>query len=724
MSKRYYRIKKNRALKNFPDPHVLVPEKNIQIPETEIYDDRKREKNEKSFSINTDRNSDGDCSEKSLENHHEEIDMNMSPDCSGQNSGNSNQNRAFGDHLRDGNSTNNESIHSEDEQSEQRYDENQISFEDKLRMFALKHAKTLRHNVLTDLLRLLRSEGYSNLPQTAKTLLGNVSCTNKKTMISRKETEGSFVYIGIKNQLKKTILPEIYKDSHIKVFVNIDGVQCYNSSNKQFWPIICKVYHENFDILPFVVAIYLGDSKPNDVEHFMTDFISEAEDLTQNGVVLNDKKYTFEIAAMICDAPARAYIKCCKNATGFFACERCVVKGITIENKRVYPEIYCQQRTNESFRMHTGGDHHLPNLLSPLLRLTDFDIIKGVPLDSMHLLLLGVMKLLLEKWTQGKSRQRLTRAQLNLLKQLLDLLKGSVPAEFQRKIFEIREVAKWKATQYRTILLYVGAVVLRDVLPHKYYQHFLLLVVASRILSSKKLAVPYADYANILLREFVSLMPSLYGPGSQVLNVHNLIHISDDVKHFKLPLTEISAFWAENFLGQLKKLIRTPKYPLIQVVKRLTEVDCLPGQKIRIRKKCNSMVLEGAVIKGVMVGEMLIKSKRPDNVVELKDGKLMIINNIVEKKQNDLTNEQSRKFAVEGFPVIKTGDLFSRPDSSQKFGFKEILEVSDKSIVVPIEEIYYSRYEYVLKHRRPFLRQRKPSVENRRLSSFLPICAH
>jgi len=67
-------------------------------------------------------------------------------------------------------------------------------------------------------------------------------------------------------------------------------------------------------------------------------------------------------------------------------------------------------------------------------------------------------------------------------------------------------------------------------------------VFASRILNKESLIADSTDYANDLLRKFFNLLPSLYGRGRQVLSWHNIIHVADDVKHFKIPLNDLSGF--------------------------------------------------------------------------------------------------------------------------------------------------------------------------------------
>ena len=162
--------------------------------------------------------------------------------------------------------------------------------------------------------------------------------------------------------------------------------------------------------------------------------------------------------------------------------------------------------------------HHLPNLTSPLIRIPQFDPIRQVTLDYMHLLCNGVIKTLLERWTgKKKIRAKLGRLTRKQLSNILLSLKGSIPIEFQRKTFELDDIANWKATQYGFFLLYAGPFVLKPVLPTKYYRNFLHLSFASRILCHPTIVLTYTDVADNLLQRFFSELPDLYGENSQVI---------------------------------------------------------------------------------------------------------------------------------------------------------------------------------------------------------------
>lgn len=133
----------------------------------------------------------------------------------------------------------------------------------------------------------------------------------------------------------------------------------------------------------------------------------------------------------------------------------------------------------------------------------------------------------------------------------------------------LMDLGNWKATQFRFFLLYGGGIVLRDVLQSDQYRHFLILYTACRILSCSKLATLKTHYVKRILKTFVKLMPHYYGPKSQTMNIHNLIHIPDDVINIGAPISAFSAFDFENSLGYIKSLIKSPTNTIAQIQRKL-----------------------------------------------------------------------------------------------------------------------------------------------------------
>jgi hypothetical protein len=134
----------------------------------------------------------------------------------------------------------------------------------------------------------------------------------------------------------------------------------------------------------------------------------------------------------------------------------------------------------------------------------------------------------------------------------------------------LSEVERFKATEYRQLLLYTGPVVFHGILSDEIYRHFLLMSVGISLLCNPKYCISCNGYANDLLVLFVQQSQHLYGREFVVYNVHGLIHLAADVANHG-SLDAFSAFPYENYLKSVKRLVRKPETPLPQIVRRLSE---------------------------------------------------------------------------------------------------------------------------------------------------------
>ncbi|KYN07091.1 hypothetical protein ALC62_01947 [Cyphomyrmex costatus] len=302
-------------------------------------------------------------------------------------------------------SSNSESYHDETDKADEQQilettfqvsNEN-ISFKQKIHNWSIKHISCLNNKMLSDLLRILKTE-HDEFPLTATTFLQTkISKNIVRPMLSSNGSFGSYIYFGLEKVLKSMIDPEIYTEDVIEILVNIDGVQIYKNSKQQFWPILIMVHNKKYIVKPQVVAIYLGESTPKSPTQFLDDFITEFLNLITNKITLDtNKAYDIKLLGFVCDTPARAFIKCVKSHVAFYACERCTIKGQTVadKNKRIYTKINCEERNKQSFETRRQPEHHLDNEISPLLRIPEFDPVKSVVLDSMHLFLSTIVSTL------------------------------------------------------------------------------------------------------------------------------------------------------------------------------------------------------------------------------------------------------------------------------------------------------------------------------------------
>lgn len=238
-----------------------------------------------------------------------------------------------------------------------------------------------------------------------------------------------------------------------------------------------------------------------------------------------------------------------------------------------YPYFDIEKRTDKSFRERKDPVHHKEK--TPLENLP-IDMVNDFPVaDPLHLIDFGIMKKCLLIWTRGSKSytRKFLKTDLTKIDSLLTRFKYAMPSELHRAVRPIQQIAHWKALEYRSFLLYLGIVVLKEVLPSDVYKHFLLLFGAITVLSCKKYVESYINIADELLKSYLEFYIEIYGIDSITSNVHNICHITDDVRRFG-PLHTISTYPFENTLHGIKLLIRNGNRQLAQIAKRLLERDC------------------------------------------------------------------------------------------------------------------------------------------------------
>ncbi|XP_035918229.1 uncharacterized protein LOC118516445 isoform X1 [Anopheles stephensi] len=143
--------------------------------------------------------------------------------------------------------------------------------------------------------------------------------------------------------------------------------------------------------------------------------------------------------------------------------------------------------------------------------------------------------------------------------------------EINRRLRHVKFIRYWKATEFRTFLHYVSIIVFKDFMWEEAFNHFLLYFSAITIFSSTKHHHLWA-LAKKMLYKFVKDFANFYGRSNLTSNVHNLIHIYDDVDRFG-PLDKISAYVFENHLQFIKRCIRSGNRCLEQVITRGREFE-------------------------------------------------------------------------------------------------------------------------------------------------------
>jgi len=171
------------------------------------------------------------------------------------------------------------------------------------------------------LLTILRKYGH-DVPKDRRTLLhtpGSVDILDT--------CGGQYVYFGLQKCLHMAACCKPCCDE-LKFQINVDGIPLYSSSSMQLWPVLCSVNNSK----PMMVAMFLGKAKPNCLETFLADFVSEMSELNKNGFMClqceGAANLPVVLHSVVCDAPARAFIKNIYGHKSLNGCERCKAVGM------------------------------------------------------------------------------------------------------------------------------------------------------------------------------------------------------------------------------------------------------------------------------------------------------------------------------------------------------------------------------------------------------------
>ncbi|KAM0736911.1 hypothetical protein ACS0PU_000004 [Formica fusca] len=548
-----------------------------------------------------------------------------------------------------------------------------FNFVEELKLFAV-HSE-IKHVHLNCLLKLLKKAGFNNLPKDSRSLL-------KTPRTSYFEISscppGEYLHYGLKKAIENQLYGSTCIDeTELMLDLNIDGLPIAKSSGACLWPILGKLVHSSLNT-PFVIGIYHGNKKPSSVHKYLAPFINEYKQLQDEGIVINRIKYNVTLRCIICDSPARSYVKCTKQFNGYFSCDKCNEEG-EFRDRMVFLSESASLRTDDTFRSRMNEEHHIG--ISPFESLP-IDMIKQFPLDSLHVVFLGVMKSLLMSWLDNRRCPKFYSPAIQKLSDSIVIAAQWVPKEFNRKPRGLQELCRWKGTEFRLFVLYLGPIILQHFLPRKYLIHFNSLNCAMRILCDPRDCYKNNIYAKELLIYFVQQFKILYGEQYVTSNFHYLIHLNQDVKMYG-PLDSYSTFDFENYMQVLKRMLRKYANPLQQIHRRLSEKH---NRDQHLQKK-NPKILKYPLLKNPVVSELPLgchnehrflqfrmfelSNKRPDNCCFMIDGTIVMIKHI---------GLRENMIVVFGSHFLKKHDISNYPCPSSNMNIYKVGNLSPVQI--------------------------------------------
>ena len=547
-----------------------------------------------------------------------------------------------------------------------------VDVPEQIRTWALENNVT--HRAIDQLLKILNPH-HKSLPLCARTLL-----ETPRSFSIEEVSGGKYIHVGLRRNLE-TRLKDAQRSLGIRkidLSFNIDGLPVHNNSNNNsLWPVLGLIRSEN-DSRPFCIGLYLGQSKPNSVRSYLEPFVKELKEISEMPFHVNGQEFQVDIkkCLFICDTPARAFLKGILGHNATYGCDKCTVKGTWLSQyrKTVFLSTTSPMRTNESFRLRQQDGHHQNEFqdCASLLGWLDIDMVKQFPSDYMHLICLGNVRKLCWLWKKGRKSVRLGSHQMQEISDLIHEAVKLLPTEFSRKTRSILHSERWKATECRLFVLYLGPIILKTVLPDALYKHFLLLASSMLLVTSEDSKNDHS--AGEYLRIFVEHFPKLYGDECLTYNAHNVLHLITDVQEHGA-VDSFSCFPFENHLAAIKRLVRAPNHTLQQVYARLMELEHV--QRPSVKNKNLKLTCEHR--NGPLFHFDGDKPKQFSSI-ELPGFKLCLNdkdcyfygNNKFVKLKNVV--EQDGEIILLGQPLKMSGDVFDYPCKSSHVGICFVTE--------------------------------------------------
>lgn len=176
---------------------------------------------------------------------------------------------------------------------------------------------------------------------------------------------------------------------------------------------------------------------------------------------------------------------------------------------------------------------------------------------------------------------------------------------------------------------------------------------------------------------------------SLVYNIHNLIHLADDGRNFG-SLDKFSCFPFENFLFEVKNILRSPNRPLSQLYRRTSEKATDPNliapnhtilSKPHSKGPCSDLI--GEQFQQIVFKNCKINiANEKDSYVQLHDKRIVRVVNIIKSNSTE-------DIYIICKEIVIHGDFYSYPCSSQRQSMYKIGNIIKKLKIYNIKFILH-----------------------------------
>lgn len=423
---------------------------------------------------------------------------------------------------------------------------------------------------------------------------------------------------------------------NLSFVLNTDGAPVFRSSKVSIWPVFLVINELPFKIRMkkenmILAALWFGNEKPamgTFLKPLQNSFVS-----LKNGIkCFSPERGEFQskcfLLAATADLPARSLLCNSVQFNGKFGCWKCTQPGETAPVGKGHTHVFPFQKENPMGPIRTAESVERNSIQalrnsrekvrnpsvcgvkgpSWISYFPHFDCVQGIAIDYMHGVLLGVQKLLLTLWFSPKHKNR-DFSISEKSDQLNNRLENIHPTlDITRLPRPITDIKYWKASEYRSFLLYYGGPVMYGLLDETRFQHYMHLVNAIHILLGHS-SVFDVNKAENMLMSFCENFESLYSRSFMTLNVHQLVHMAEGVRCLG-PLYTHSCFPFEDKNGFILKLIRGTQNIDNQIITGISFVQKLPELKQNclakgsaVERLCHSIENPHPIQRGEKIGE-------------------------------------------------------------------------------------------------------------------------
>ncbi|KIM21216.1 hypothetical protein M408DRAFT_110138, partial [Serendipita vermifera MAFF 305830] len=310
----------------------------------------------------------------------------------------------------------------------------------------------------------------------------------------------------------------------------------------------------------------------------------------------------------IFDGPAMSKANGCKDSGAILPCHECPIEGIRDRSKKGSPYYLPHQRPDDD---ESQTDDLLANLktheyyidawrklseaetvkeaeeiqreygivcIPALGILPSMDIVMSFPFGFMHLLFENNAPGLVQHWkgTYKKISSPDDEYALDeetwedIGKETADAAR-TIPALMARATPDIwTQSCRYTAESWAFWITWQAPYVMKDRLPGPHYQHLLLFGKIIKLATSLEITPEMLEELDQSVREWHATYEELYYRydmdriSACPLNVHAMIHISNDTRHAG-PLSRIWEYVTERFMGQISRSIKSRRYPFAQL---------------------------------------------------------------------------------------------------------------------------------------------------------------